>query len=84
MAGKGANEIPGTAAFLPLTPAVFHIMLALADGESHGYGLMLEVAQITKGATAPGAGHAVPLDSADAHRWLDRGAKGCCRPRNRR
>jgi DNA-binding PadR family transcriptional regulator len=56
MTGKGANEIPGTAAFLPLTPAVFHIMLALADGESHGYGLMLEVAQITKGRLHLGPG----------------------------
>jgi DNA-binding PadR family transcriptional regulator len=30
-------------ALVPLTPAVFHIMLALADGERHGYGIMLEV-----------------------------------------
>ncbi|GAC1394540.1 MAG: hypothetical protein NVSMB38_27990 [Ktedonobacteraceae bacterium] len=28
---------------LPLTPAVFHILLALADSERHGYGIMLEV-----------------------------------------
>jgi DNA-binding PadR family transcriptional regulator len=28
---------------LPLTPAVFHILLALADGERHGYGIMQEV-----------------------------------------
>lgn len=28
---------------LPLTPAVFNILLALADGEKHGYGIMLEV-----------------------------------------
>jgi DNA-binding PadR family transcriptional regulator len=30
-------------AFLPLTPAVFHILLALADGEKHGYAIMQEV-----------------------------------------
>ncbi len=29
--------------FIPLTPAVFHIMLALADGEKHGYAIMQEV-----------------------------------------
>lgn len=25
---------------LPLTPAVFHILLALADGDQHGYAIM--------------------------------------------
>jgi len=28
----------------PLTPAMFHILLALADGERHGYAIMQEVA----------------------------------------
>ncbi len=32
---------------LPLTPAVFHILLALADGERHGYAIMREVADST-------------------------------------
>jgi len=32
---------------LPLTPAVFHILLALADGERHGYAIMQEVKQST-------------------------------------
>ncbi len=32
---------------LPLTPAVFHILLALADGERHGYAIMQEVAEST-------------------------------------
>src|SRR5262245_781496 len=32
---------------LPLTPAVFHILLALADGERHGYAIMREVAEST-------------------------------------
>lgn len=31
----------------PLTPAVFHILMALADGERHGYGIMQEVAAQT-------------------------------------
>ncbi len=31
----------------PLTPAVFHVLLALADGERHGYAIMQEVAEST-------------------------------------
>ena len=34
---------------LPLTPAVFHILLALMDKERHGYGIMKEVEQQTEG-----------------------------------
>jgi DNA-binding PadR family transcriptional regulator len=34
---------------LPLSPAVFHILLALADGERHGYGIMQEVKFRTEG-----------------------------------
>ena len=34
---------------LPLTPAVFHILLALADGERHGYSIMQEIAAQTGG-----------------------------------
>lgn len=41
---------------LPLTPAVFHILLALADGEKHGYGIMQEVAAITDGEVRMGPG----------------------------
>ena len=36
-------------ALLPLTPAVFHILLALADGERHGYSIMQEIAAQTEG-----------------------------------
>jgi DNA-binding PadR family transcriptional regulator len=35
--------------FLPLTPAIHHILLALADEERHGYAIMLEVARLTGG-----------------------------------
>jgi DNA-binding PadR family transcriptional regulator len=41
---------------LPLTPAVFHILLALADGEKHGYGIMQEVTSISEGAIKMGPG----------------------------
>ncbi|MEK6256262.1 MAG: PadR family transcriptional regulator [Chloroflexota bacterium] len=35
--------------FLPLTPAVFHILLALSDQNRHGYGIMKEVELRTEG-----------------------------------
>ncbi len=41
---------------LPLTPAVFHILLALVDGERHGYGIMQEVAHRTDGKARMGPG----------------------------
>ena len=41
---------------LPLTPAVFHILLALADGEKHGYAIMQEVKESTEGGTRLGPG----------------------------
>jgi DNA-binding PadR family transcriptional regulator len=41
---------------LPLTPAVFNILLALADSEKHGYGIMLEVEDNTKGQVIMGPG----------------------------
>jgi DNA-binding PadR family transcriptional regulator len=43
-------------ATLPMTPAVFHILLALADGERHGYGIMQEVLAATDGQFRLGPG----------------------------
>lgn len=43
-------------AMLPLTPAVFHILLALTDGERHGYGIMQEIVQRTDGTFRMGPG----------------------------
>ena len=42
--------------FLPLTPAVFNILLALADREMHGYAIMLEVEANTAGQVKMGPG----------------------------
>jgi DNA-binding PadR family transcriptional regulator len=42
--------------FLPLTPTVFNILLALVDGEKHGYGIMLEVENNTQGQVLMGPG----------------------------
>jgi DNA-binding PadR family transcriptional regulator len=33
--------------YLPLTPAMFHVLLALADGPTHGYNILKEVAERT-------------------------------------
>ena len=41
---------------LPLTPPVFHILLALAGEERHGYGIMQDVARQTGDALQLGPG----------------------------
>jgi DNA-binding PadR family transcriptional regulator len=41
---------------LPLTPPVFHILVALSDGERHGYAIMRQVAEETGGALQLGPG----------------------------
>ena len=40
----------------PLTPAVYHILLALADGEKHGYAIMKDVEEQTGGRVKMGPG----------------------------
>ena len=42
--------------FLPLTPAIAHILLAVADQDRHGYAIMQEVERITGGAVTMGPG----------------------------
>ena len=42
--------------FLPLTPAVFHILVILAAGEAHGYAIMQEVERMTDGRMQLGPG----------------------------
>ena len=34
---------------LPLTPAMFHVLIALADAERHGYAIIKEIARRTDG-----------------------------------
>ena len=41
---------------LPLRPSVFHILLALCDGDLHGYGIMQEVSEHTAGQIRLGPG----------------------------
>jgi DNA-binding PadR family transcriptional regulator len=40
----------------PLTPAVFHILLALSDGDLHGYGIMKQVNADSERRVSMGAG----------------------------
>ena len=51
---RSPDPAPGD--FIPLSPAIHHILLALADEERHGYGIMLEVARLTDGVTRMGPG----------------------------
>jgi DNA-binding PadR family transcriptional regulator len=43
-------------ALVPLTPAVFHIMLALGPGEGHGYAIMRDIETLTAGQVRLGPG----------------------------
>ena len=42
---KKQNDSPVPGTHLPLTPATFQILMALVDGERHGYAIMTEVAE---------------------------------------
>ena len=42
--------------FLPLTAPVFHILLALADDERHGYAILQEVERRSSGSVSLGTG----------------------------
>jgi DNA-binding PadR family transcriptional regulator len=54
MGGKNLSGDPGD--LLPLTPAALNVLVALADGERHGYGIMLEVKERTGGRVRLGPG----------------------------
>jgi DNA-binding PadR family transcriptional regulator len=41
---------------LDLTPAMTHILLVLAGGERHGYGIMMDISRITEGKMRVGPG----------------------------
>lgn len=52
MPHTSSSLVPGQ----PLTPAVFHILLALADGDKHGYAIMKDVENQTDGRLKLGPG----------------------------
>jgi DNA-binding PadR family transcriptional regulator len=45
-----------TVTYLPLTPAVFHILLALSEGDKHGYAVIVDVRERTAGEVKLGTG----------------------------
>jgi DNA-binding PadR family transcriptional regulator len=51
---EGSGAAPES--HLPLAPATFQILLALVDGERHGYAIMKEVVERTGGAVRLGPG----------------------------
>jgi DNA-binding PadR family transcriptional regulator len=52
----GAMKDPTPESLLPLSTAVFHILIALADRDRHGYSIMQDVAARTGGAVQLSAG----------------------------
>jgi DNA-binding PadR family transcriptional regulator len=57
----GTEDVPGERSsdpgdLLPLTPVALNVLMALADGERHGYGIMLEVRERTGGRVRLGPG----------------------------
>jgi DNA-binding PadR family transcriptional regulator len=56
MPNRTSEELREPSELLPLTPAVFHILLALCGGECHGYGIMQEVSRVTRGQLQLGPG----------------------------
>jgi DNA-binding PadR family transcriptional regulator len=51
------NELPDEVMrLLPLTPAVFFILFALADGEKHGYAIMQQTTHLSDGKFRMGPG----------------------------
>jgi DNA-binding PadR family transcriptional regulator len=51
-----ARKLPDPSSLLPLPPATFHILLALADDDRHGYAIIQDVAARTGGELKLSAG----------------------------
>ena len=51
-----SNNFKDPSDFLPLTPPTFHILMALAQGDKHGYGIILDVEERTDGRFRLGPG----------------------------
>src|SRR5580658_9973628 len=56
MTAKTNNVPDDLQHLLPLTPAVFFILFALAEGERHGYAIMQQVAVLSDGKFRMGPG----------------------------
>jgi DNA-binding PadR family transcriptional regulator len=66
---------------LPLTPAMFHVLVALADGETHGYAIMKEVRQLTGGAVHLSTGTLYGIIKRLLNEGLIREARASSQPR---
>ncbi len=53
---RSAVDPSNPTSYLPLTPAVFHILLSLSQGDSHGYAIIVEVRERTAGEIRLGTG----------------------------
>jgi DNA-binding PadR family transcriptional regulator len=51
-----SKDQPSAANLTPLSPAIFHILLSLGDGERHGYALKREISRRTGGKLKLGPG----------------------------
>jgi DNA-binding PadR family transcriptional regulator len=51
-----ADKTRAPESLLPLTPAVFHILLAVAEEDRHGYAIIQDVAERTRGEVKLSAG----------------------------
>ena len=56
MVSRTANLSDDQRKLMPLTPAVFFILFALADGEKHGYAIMQQVRVLSDGKARMGPG----------------------------
>ena len=56
MEGMSSFALPDPATLLPLPPATFHILMALAAGDRHGYAIIQDVAARTENRLRLGAG----------------------------
>jgi DNA-binding PadR family transcriptional regulator len=54
--GALARDLSDPSEFIPLPVATFHILLALRDGEKHGYAIMRTVEELSEGAVKIGPG----------------------------
>lgn len=56
MAEQGGVEPRRVEPMLPMTAAAFHVLLALTEGDMHGYGIIKEVARLTSGGVSLSTG----------------------------
>jgi DNA-binding PadR family transcriptional regulator len=56
MAEQSKVEPRNVEPLLPLSPVMFHVLLALAEGDMHGYAIIKEVTRLTNGTVSVSTG----------------------------